>query len=508
MNQNELTLLMKKVDKRPLPKKWDEFVRKITIKHNVIYKNRGTCRCTNCNKTFDTGKIKIGDITTCPHCKNKYSVMGGYLYYRGQSFEKSVLVCQRFNKQIVIRIIEIYTYFDRQKDKMITSTQEYGRIIAGVGIFLSDATYFYMGHQNIYHRVKNSYWREYDGVRDYMCLTAYPYSKKRLIKGTNIEYAPIREFLEENYNYTYLEAVFLAAYPNFESMWKMGLKNLSKSAYMFKKTGEFQKVFGISRSFLPFMVEHDINYREYQVLKIIKEQNIEAIEKFKRLNLNKLKKLSKNVLITKHIDNCVELVKAHNKSLDYVLKYVKLKKLVKYKQLVGHFNIYKDYLTFIEKLGFDMRNTKYLFPKNLLELHDKFEAELELKENINIVTKIYERFLDLSHFIYENAKYIIYPAPNFQSFSEESRLQNNCVRQYAERYSNNETEIYFMRDKNNMEESLVTVEYKYGKIIQKEQKNHTQATKEQSDFLDKWLKLRNKRKNIIFEKPEKTLFVA
>ncbi len=508
MNEKELKLFMKKVDKKPLPKKWDDFVNKITIKHNVIHKNRAVCTCTNCNNKFDTGKIKIGDLATCPHCKNKYAVMGGYLYYRGQSFEESVIVCQKINKQIVVRVIEIYTYFNRIKGEMKTTTQEYARIIAGVGTFLSDATYFFMGHQHIYHNVKNSYWRKYEGCREYPSLRAFPYNKKRLIKGTNLEYAPIDEFLSENYMYNFVDAVLLASYPHFESMWKMGLKNLAKSADKFKKTGTFQKVYGLSKSLLPFMIENNIDYRDYQVLKIIKEPNFTAMKDFRNVNLNRLRKLNKKVRITKHSAICAELCNHEQKDLDYILKYTKLNKLVKYKQIVNNFYLYKDYLKFIEKLGFDMTDTKYLYPKNLKELHDKYESELTIKQNMEIVTKIYERFLDLSNYIYENDKYIIYPAPQFESFEEESRMQHNCVRQYAESHANSETEIYFMRDKTNMDESLVTVEYRDGLIIQQQQKSHEQTTKEQAEFLNKWLKFRNKKRRIIFEKPERTLFVA
>lgn len=508
MNDTELELFMKKVNNRPLPKGWNKFVKDIAIKHNVIYKNRNICKCTNCNNTFNAGKIKVGDIAVCPHCNNQYSVMGTYLYYRGQSFEKSVVVCQRINKQIVIRVIEIYTYFDRIKSIMITSTQEYARIIVGVGTFLNNATFFYMGHQHIYHNEKNIYWRKYDGVRDYAIYTAYPYNKSKLIKNTLMEYAPIKEFLRENPNYNYLQAVCLAAYPSFELMYKAGLKNLSKYSYLFNKTGSFQNIFGVPKSFLEFMVKNDIDYRDLQVLRLVKKADKQILDKYRCANLNSLKTFKKYTSISKHVDICSELSCVLKKDLDYVLGFVKLNKLVKYKQIANRFSIYKDYLTFIEKLGFDMTNTQYLFPTDLIEAHDKFEKELKVKQNIEISTKIYERFLDLSNYIYEDDKYIIYPAPYFEAFEEESRMQKNCVRQYATDYADKETEIYFMRNKNNIKKSLVTVEYDNGQIVQQQQKHHNPTTNEQKDFLKNWLELRNKKKNVIIPKADRTLFVA
>lgn len=508
MKENELQILMKKIDKKALPKKWNEFVNKITLKHNVIYKNGKECTCTNCNKTFNTGKFKIGDIALCPHCNNGYSVMGSYLYYRGLSFEKSVVIFQRINKQIVGRVFEIYTYFDRKISQMVTSVQEYARVLFGIGTFLNDAVYFYMGHQYVYHHVENFSWHKYSGVRNYLWYEAYPYNKKKLIKGTIMEYAPIEEFLSENCSYSYPEALYLASYPSFEKMWKMGLKNLSECSYMFKKTGSFQKEFGVTKNFLSFMVENDVDYRELQVLKFIKEPNIEALKAFKDLNLNRIRDWGKFLSLTKHIETASELLKVPQDSLDTVLKFVKLNDLIKYKQIPNNFYIYKDYLSFIQKLGFDMTQKKYLFPKNLIEAHDKFEKELSIKENCELIKKVYKRFLDLSIFIYEQNNFIIYPAPNFHAFSEESRMQQNCVRQYVKSYANGDTEIYFMRNKDNIQESLVTVEYKNGKIIQKEQKQHTQPSNEQNEFLIKWLKFRNRKKNIVFNEVESSILVA
>lgn len=508
MKESELQALMKKIDKKALPKKWNEFINKITLKHNVIYKNGKECTCINCNKTFNTGKIKIGDIALCPHCHNKYSVRGSSLYYRGISFEKSVVIFQRINKQIVGRVFEVYTYFDRKISQMVTSTQEYARVLFGVGTFLNDATFFYMGHQHIYHNVKNSSWRKYSGVRNYLWYEAYPYNKKKLIKGTIMEYAPIKEFLEKNSNYSYLEALYLASYPSFEEMWKMGLKNLSKYSYNFKKTDSFQKKFGITKNFLPFMIKNDIDYRDLQVLRIIKEPNINILRTFRDVNLSILKRIGKQVSIVKHINSCFKLSKVSVENLKYVLSFVKLKDLAKYKQIPDNFNIYKDYLNFIQKLGFDMSQKKYLFPKNLIEVHDKFEKEVSVKENCELTKKIYERFSDLSIFIYEQNNFIIYPAPDFHSFTEESRIQQNCVRQYATNYADGNTEIYFMRNKDNIQESLVTVEYKYGKIVQKEQKHHTKPSNEQNEFLTEWLKFRNRKRNIVFNKVESSILVA
>ena len=88
---------------------------------------------------------------------------------------------------------------------------------------------------------------------------------------------------------------------------------------------------------------------------------------------------------------------------------------------------------------------------------------------------------------YEDDKYIIRPANSITDMIMEGRNQNNCVRTYANRYSNNKTEIYFLREKANLDKSLVTIEVCKGKIQQARCKNNKLVTdKEILKVLKKW----------------------
>lgn len=491
MEKEDLERLMKQINSKPLPKHWDEFVKKITLKHNVIHKNGSECKCTNCNKKFKTGKIKISDIAECPHCNNRYVVIGNSLYYRGQSFNESIIVCQKINKKVVVRVFEIYSNFDKSKETMRTSMQEYARTIMGVGTYLSDAISFYMGYAQIYHYNKNTSWRKYDGVRDFTVLRCYPYNKKKLIQYTSMKYSPIKEFMNEFPSYNYLQTVNLAAYPGFESLWKMGLKELCKASPLLKKKGSFQKRFGVPKSFLPFMVKNKITYNELLRLQITQIPDIKIIRQYKYISCSKLKKLKK-IIPLKYVNLVSQLGKIEMEEITELFEVVNPKKLAKYKEIKNNINIYIDYIDFIKKLGFDMSDTKFLFPKGLKELHDKYEKEIKIKENLETTIKIYQRFFYLSNYIYENDKYIIYPAPAFETFEEESRNQSNCVRQYASRYAESKTEIYFMRSKSNMSKSLVTVQCKDNSIVQSQQKSHKNLTLSQSEFLSEWQNYKKK----------------
>lgn len=73
MTDEEIKILMNKIDKRcKMPKYWNEFIDKQTKNDNIFIKNIKTKEiyCTYCKKTFKSKNVNVGQIYTCPHCKN------------------------------------------------------------------------------------------------------------------------------------------------------------------------------------------------------------------------------------------------------------------------------------------------------------------------------------------------------------------------------------------------------------------------------------------------------
>ena len=207
---------MKKIDRKcKLPKHWNEFICEQTKKNNIIIKNIKTKNfyCTHCNKSFHRKKLNVGELYCCPHCNVISKVYGSN--YNRKSFKTSVTLLQRMDKQIIIRIFEIYSYFHNEKKKLVRDINEYVRIIPGVGTFLGDNTYIgYMGYLYIYN--ENPYsWYKYKGCKIFSHFPTYPFNKKRLIKGTKLEYAPIKEFQERFYYYNFIDTLQFAAYDSF-----------------------------------------------------------------------------------------------------------------------------------------------------------------------------------------------------------------------------------------------------------------------------------------------------
>ena len=413
-----------------------------------------------------------------------------------KSFEQPVVLVQRMNKQVIIRIFEIYSYFAQDNKKIKRSCIEYARILPGIGRFLGNNVYIGMfGDIRVYHGYKKLNWYTYRGYQFLTDHPTYPYNKKKLIKGTNMEYAPIKEFMTRYAycHYNFLDVLELAAYSSFELLWNMKLYHLSFYSKALNKNGSFYKRFGVPKNFLKFMQENDITYKELMLLQLFQKADIHLIQKYKNTNINCLRYLIKNNILDAFLNSKLELNMTNINLLKEISNIVPLKKLMNYPKGLNNLNIYKDYLNMSKELALNYKSKKDLFPRNLIARHDKLQSKIKVTEDMNTQFAVYLRYLELSKYTYEDGKYIIFPAPSVDSMKDESRQQDNCVaNMYLNPYMKGETEIFFIRELKNINKSLITLEFKNGHIVQKELSHHKRNfTDEQNVFIDKWLNFRN-----------------
>lgn len=494
MTEQDIDKLMDKIDKKcKMPKYWNDFVLKQTRYDNLIIKNIKTKQfyCTNCNKTFKRKKLNVGELYSCPHCNFKYKVYGTNYYRR--SFEKSVALLQRMDKQIVVRIFEIYSYFEENNKKIIRDVNEYARIVPGIGTFLGNNTYINTyGVFRIYNENASS-WYKYKGCKVFSNVPTYPFNRKRIVKGTKLEYAPIDEFQDRFYRYNFIDTLQIAAYDSFELLWKLKLYNLSLDADKFNKGGSFYNRFKLPKNFLKFMQDNDVCYSQLRVMQLLQNEGIKNMKKYIEhcYNYNNIRFFKKHNALNEYIENYNKFYGSAMKTFKKIVQYVPVKKIINYKQGLENLYLYSDYLEMADKLALNYKAKEDLFPEDLKKRHDELQVQMKVTDDIRHQFGIYLRFLELSKYIYEDEKYIIFPANSSDEFENEGRQQNNCVNyMYSQKYIDKETEIYFMRKLNNMNKSLVTIEFKDKEVRQKEQGKHNNTTEEQNEFIEKWVMFR------------------
>lgn len=489
MNKEKLQKLMKEVDKTNKPKHWKKFINENTINHNVILKCGHRAFCTHCQKYFDKEvNVHTFQKEKCKWCGNEYYVRNCNIKY--QIFLKDIAFYIKVNEIIIARIFEIKSKYNYKTKKFEQNLQEFARFIPNIGIAINNSVSFYIWNQKVWHNTKIKDWHIYTGNKLLNDMPVYPYNKQELLRDTPLQYAPIEEFKKEYRNYSDFEILQKASFASFELLWKMGLHRLALNAKYFNKKGSFFKRFGVPKSFLKFMIENNIDYEEYKILKLLQEPNKELISKYRRYNYNYLSFMHKQGLLKQ--PDIVQKFYYDFSFLKIICKYVPLKKFLEYQKGVKNIYIYADYLKMANELGFSIKSKKRLFPYQLKAWHDKLSNKLAIIYDMNAQFAVYLRYLELSKYTYEDTKYIIFPAPSIDSIKDEGKQQGNCIATtYLKPYFKKETELYFLRTLKDPTKSLITLECYEGLVRQMELPNHSKNfTKEQLAFVDKWMEFR------------------
>ena len=217
---------------------------------------------------------------------------------------------------------------------------------------------------------------------------------------------------------------------------------------------------------LDFMIKNHMGYEDFMTFKLSKVKDMKFLKSLNFLD-----------------DNFEEIINLIKNKFRKIKEYFDSNK-IDYAYLIEYF----DYLNLAYEFGYDLKDKKILYPNNLMEEHDKLYLARKRIDNKNIDKDIQKlaNFLTLNN--YEDDKYIIIPAPSLESLIEESHEQQNCVRTYSELYSENETHIYFLREKKNPSKSLVTIEVRNGRIIQARTKFNKLPSEELMNVLNIWEK--------------------
>lgn len=249
----------------------------------------------------------------------------------------------------------------------------------------------------------------------------------------------------------------------FEYLVKMKLYRLAATGPdVVKFDKNFKNTFGVDKKYYSFMKDIDISVSQLNALRIYPTANIDLIN----------------------------FISTDTFLFEELSEYVKVDKIKTYfeKEKLDYHNIYEyyDYIRCCKHLSLDMEDKNILFPKEFIRAHDKITCEMVIATD----PKINERIHTLSNLLllnkYEDDKYVIFPAVSVESLIDESSQMSNCVRNYCLDVSNNECQIYFMRYKDNLSKSLITIEVRDGKIVQARAKFNELPGEDEMKILKKW----------------------
>ncbi|MBQ8892524.1 MAG: PcfJ domain-containing protein [Bacilli bacterium] len=456
-----------------LPRKWEEFISKRVNKNGLILKlKKKFYLCVHCKIEFEEEDIKVNDYCKCPNCENHYLVKSNRLQF--YEFKDELAILDRYKDYYVVRQFRLHTTYKKENKnyyygRFSNYYYEYGRVIYDEKLYpveeiinenvVGTINGWFISFRN-FNSIEWRYMRSYYYYLPNQ-LIYYPYNLEQVLSDIKkLKYSQLWELVK---HVDYLDLIYLINNynPSVELLTKLGLYNLALCPKSFANKKSFNDRFmGLSKDYIPFIREYNLDIDELTVLSYLKVKNINYIKRCSGLTQEQLKDINRKV-------NIISLL---NKT-----DFDKNK-----------FYEYRDYLSIAKQLKLNMKDKTTLYPKNIKKAHDKVVKEYEEKKDKMLNNSIIRRGKQLKCNIYQNKTYIIFPATTYDSLIDESSQQNNCVRTYAERIAKGECDIYFMRLSKDREHSLVTVEVKDNKVVQKRTKNNQVTTKSQNNFLQLW----------------------
>ena len=146
--------------------------------------------------------------------------------------------------------------------------------------------------------------------------------------------------------------------------------------------------------------------------------------------------------------------------------------------------IYKNFRIFKGKLK---DKNSILYPDSLdnLEYYLKKLIE-EVKPNTDVSIKEIGNLLSINN--YEDDSYIIRPIMSLEDLIKEATMQRNCLMGYYVSIINGNSQIYAMRDKENIDKSLVTIEVVDNKVNEARLKFNEGVPDNLMNIINKWEK--------------------
>lgn len=131
------------------------------------------------------------------------------------------------------------------------------------------------------------------------------------------------------------------------------------------------------------------------------------------------------------------------------------------------------------------------YPRNFLTTHQIATRNYNrLKEKFD-EEDFKARYNDSFNFEYKD--FIITYPKSTQEVKDEAVQQNHCVASYIRRVINGECHILFLREKENPDKSLITLELRENKVVQARGKFNRETTKEEREVVEKYEKVLERR---------------
>lgn len=442
------------------------------------------------NKNSHHFQLRKGKEYTCsrcgcvtseqyPECPKCHTSLIPFHIKSNTNFERLskqfwIIVLQKTSDRIVERWF--IAYQDINPNSLVSQVQyeevERNTIINGQSISICKDNYF----RQWIHGYK--YRDSFMGKTSRKRIELYPnYNEmKEWLDDTSLKYTTIGDYFsstsvpEYQSHRTFELLVFANKYPWIEKLYKSGLKKLwydliGSHAVDFRKARP-SRIFKYRKQLLQIEGGWPQLYALISFAQLNQQVNVDFIKKQKDLIL---------------INRVIEIHKMTTKPIQQIINYLQ-KNSIEDERLRTYF----DYINMLNQIYEGELDDIVIFPKDIDKSHEdmiqKFNAlkiEKEEKEWEAIKAK-------LMKYAYKNQNYAIVVPNNLNEVLHEGRSLKHCVGSYVPEIVKGKKAILFVRDIENIEQPLYTLEYSNDSIVQCRGLDNKSAPPHITSFLNEW----------------------
>lgn len=413
--------------------------------------------CTHCRHDVKVINPKHNKKGICPHC-GSHVIFKAAGKFHHQLDRERITILQRAGNVFVFRCFTAYKRYDsiRKPDMAIYENM---RSFAGSDFKITDTYKWDIFRPSI----QIMRWKDDPNAGVWYEGKVYWSNLREVLHGTKCQYSSLWTLLEQHPERHFYPLNFLQNYePAYEYFIKLGMHNLvfeyadrsnfwtSDDMSLPKHYTNLTEALKVPKTMIPALKEMDPTKKELAMFRA-------AAAAGKWTTPDEVRRIEKTV-------NDVRIFSVQETTPHKIMKYIEKQDG---KRAMRAFGYWIDYIGFCRKLGYNLKNSFVIFPKNLRKAHDTLMNRIKVKESRAADKKIRAMFKEYQkRFAWQKGDYVMIVPRCAADIIKEGQDQHNCVGGYVDSVSKKETVVLFLRKKNEPNKSLYTVEYHNGQVEQ------------------------------------------
>lgn len=490
-------------DQPPLPADFYAFADKeLPVNGFLFYKKKGkkvTGYCLRCKTDVEiTGKVQHNTPGLCPHCNSNILFRSAGLPKDSLNQCKKVSVLQsgKTKHEVFLRVFYIgrdyenyrsmepvvipmnVTYMNREAGTIATYGQKWASLWCGrFQRETDDLNHTWTNRRKPYKYGYTYYNPEPPLYRDRSVAKT---TAKGILQGA-VTYRKVAERMEAYTKYPALEYLQIAGFLRLTGQVIAPTSQNPPVRFPLKLYGKsLPDVFGYGMQEIKMLAAHDPGASHLLIYRKIKEKGYKADSGLLGL-LFSIENYEMRVL------DALEYA-SPQKILNYMRRQY-LHSPAEYAAMEHVIQTWTDYLQEAVKMKYDLADSLYLFPKDLLSFHRKTSRYVEYLADDCKEAQISRIGEENKHLAYEDGVLLIRPVSGIKELIQEGKVLRHCIGGYAGNILRGECLILVVRRKEKPNRPFYTVEYRpeANKIMQKQGLRHVAPTVEVQYFLEEWL---------------------